>query len=78
MTFHSKRGRTKRCRLCMDKVNAVDFKDTHLLRNFTDESGKIIPRKATRLCAKHQRMVAKAVKAARNIALMPYVNDYIK
>ncbi len=78
MTFHSKKGRTRRCRLCLDKIKIVDYKDTQMLRFFTDEQGKIIPRKGTRLCAKHQRMVAKAIKAARNIALMPYVNDFIK
>ncbi len=84
MTYRSRKpreahsGHGRKCRLCVEKVKAIDYKDTNLLRNFIDEQGKIVPRKATRHCAKHQRMVAKAIKAARNIALMPYVNDYIK
>ena len=76
MTFHSRKRR--KCRLCVDQVESVDYKDTNLLKHYMDTQGKIMPRKATKLCAKHQRMVAKAIKQARNISLLPYVNDYIK
>ncbi len=77
MTFLSK-PRTRKCKLCLEHVKSIDYKDTKLLKYYINDRGKILPRKVTGLCAKHQRMVAKAIKAARNIALLPYVNDYIK
>ena len=52
---------------------AIDFTDKELLSKFMTESGKILPRKRTRLCAKHQRQVKKAVKRARNLGLLPFV-----
>ena len=67
------RRRRKMCRLCDDKIERVDYKDIELLRTFTTERGKIIPRRISGNCAKHQRQVAVAVIRARNIALMPFI-----
>ena len=72
------RGRMRRrkiCRFCVDKVDLIDFKDVRLLQNFIPERGKIIPRRITGNCAIHQRMLAEAIKRARNIALLPYAAD---
>ena len=66
------RRRRKVCRLCGDKVEGVSYKDIELLRTFTTEMGKIIPRRISGNCAKHQRQVTFAIKRARNIALMPF------
>ena len=73
--FYGNTGRRRRkmCRLCGDKVESVDYKDVDLLRTFTTERGKIIPRRISGNCAKHQRQITAAVKRARNIALMPFV-----
>ena len=65
--------RRKVCRLCVNKINSVDYKDVDLLRKFVTDRGKILPRRMTGTCAKHQRIVAAAVKRARTIALLPYV-----
>jgi len=67
------RRRRKMCRLRGDKVESVDYKDVDLLRTFTTERGKIIPRRISGNCAKHQRQITAAVKRSRNIALMPFV-----
>ncbi|MBD3183565.1 30S ribosomal protein S18 [Candidatus Poribacteria bacterium] len=67
------RKRRKMCRLCGDKVERVDYKDIELLRSFTTERGKIIPRRISGNCAKHQRQVTVAIKRARNIALLPFI-----
>ena len=60
------------CRLCGEKIVGVDFKDVGLLKTFTTERGKIIPRRISGNCAKHQRLITAAIKKARNIALMPF------
>lgn len=78
MAFPSKKVKTRRCKLCIDNVTAVNYKDKKALHDYVNDRGKILPRKATGLCAKHQRMVSKAVKTSRNIALLPYVNEYIR
>jgi small subunit ribosomal protein S18 len=65
----------KSCALCADKVLGLDFKDGSKLRRYLTEAGKIIPRRVTGSCAKHQRMVATAVKRAREAAIIPYVFD---
>ncbi|MDI6703772.1 MAG: 30S ribosomal protein S18 [bacterium] len=62
----------KVCRLCVDKVKEIDYKDVGRLRKFISDRGKIMPRRVNRNCTKHQRMVAKAIKRARNIALLPF------
>jgi len=67
-----RRGRRKRCRLCMEKVKFVDYKDVATLRNFMTERGKILARRVSGNCAKHQRQITSAVKRSRNIALLPF------
>ncbi|MFY1825234.1 30S ribosomal protein S18 [Myxococcus fulvus] len=65
-------GRKKVCRFCAEKDASVDFKDQATLKYFVTERGKIIPRRISGNCAKHQREVAIAIKRARGIALLPY------
>jgi small subunit ribosomal protein S18 len=65
-------GRKKVCRFCAEKIKLVDFKDQNTLKYFVTERGKIIPRRISGNCAKHQRQVALAIKRARNVALVPY------
>jgi len=66
--------RRKVCRLCVGKINSVDYKDVDMLRKFVTERGKIMPRRMTGTCAKHQRIISAAVKRARMVALLPYVS----
>ncbi|ATB41431.1 30S ribosomal protein S18 [Cystobacter fuscus] len=65
-------GRKKVCRFCAEKNAQVDFKDQATLKYFVTERGKIIPRRISGNCAKHQREVATAIKRARGLALLPY------
>jgi len=65
----------KFCAFCVDKVDTVDYKNTARLRRHVSDRAKILPRRVTGTCAKHQRMVAVAVKRAREIALLPFVAD---
>ena len=67
--------RRRVCRFCIDKVDLIDFKDVRLLQNYLPERGKILPRRISGTCATHQRMLAEAIKRARNIALLPYTTD---
>ena len=66
--------RKKVCRFCANKAK-IDYKDADALRRFMTERGKILPRRITGTCAKHQREVAKAIKRARAICLLPYVTE---
>lgn len=70
-----KKARKKVCHFCADRVEAIDYKDVARLRKFVSERAKILPRRATGTCAKHQRELTIAIKRARQIALLPYVND---
>ena len=65
--------RKKICRPCAQKVTSVDYKNVDFLRRYVTERGKILPRRITGNCAKHQRMLAKAIKRARMAALLPFV-----
>ena len=65
-------GRRKVCRFCADKALKVDYKDQQALKYFLTERGKIIPRRISGNCAKHQREVATGVKRARMLAILPY------
>jgi small subunit ribosomal protein S18 len=65
--------RRKVCRFCADRGLVIDYKEPRTLRNFTTERGKIIPRRISGACAKHQRKITLAIKRARMIALLPYV-----
>src|SRR4026209_3016487 len=67
--------RRRVCRFCIDKVDLIDFKDVRLLQNYLPERGKILPRRISGTCATHQRMLAEAIKRARNISLLPYTTD---
>lgn len=71
--FRGARGRRKICYFCAEKKIA-DYKDIELLNRFISEQGKILPRRVTGNCAKHQRSLAVAIKRAREVALLPYVN----
>lgn len=64
--------RPKVCKFCCDANLIIDYKDTVVLKNYVTERGKIIPRRITGNCAKHQRSLTKAIKRGRNVALMPY------
>jgi small subunit ribosomal protein S18 len=66
-------GRRKICKFCADKVDLVDYKDVRRLRSFVSERGKIIPRRISGSCARHQRQLTHAIKRARTIALLPYL-----
>jgi len=64
--------RVKVCQFCSDKNLKIDYKDANLLKRYIDDTGKIRPRRQTGACAKHQRAVAKAIKNARHVALLPF------
>ena len=70
-----RKPRRKVCQFCVEKVQCIDYKDVTRLRRFTSERGKILPRRMTGTCAKHQRQLSTAIKRARVIALMPYVSE---
>ena len=74
MTFH----RRKICRFCADSNLAIDYKDFKTLRLFTSERGKIIPRRISGNCAKHQRKLTVAIKRAKNIALLPFTTATVR
>ncbi len=59
----------------MDRVSLIDYKDVRRLRTFVSERGKIIPRRISGSCARHQRQLSKAIKRARTMALVPYVGE---
>ena len=65
--------RRKACKFCSDRVQAIDFRDSSRLIKLTSERGKILPRRISGTCARHQRGLARAVKRARSISLMPYL-----
>ena len=69
------RRRKKVCIFCADKVDFIDYKDSAKLRKFISERGKILPRRISGTCAKHQRELNTAIKRARQVALLPYVTD---
>jgi small subunit ribosomal protein S18 len=73
-----KMARRKPCWFCEQGYLLVDYKDDQLLRKFMTERGKISPRRNTGTCAKHQRLLAAAVKRARHIALVPFVREYYR
>jgi small subunit ribosomal protein S18 len=64
--------RKKVCKFCVEKIEAINYKDVRLLAQFVAESGKIVPRRLTGVCTPHQRRLSSAIKQARNIALLPF------
>ena len=67
--------RRKVCQFCVDKVQDIDYKDVTRLRKCISERSKILPRRTTGVCARHQKRLMTAIKRARQIALLPYVTD---
>ncbi|MBO0911201.1 MAG: 30S ribosomal protein S18 [Acidobacteria bacterium] len=64
--------RKKVCKFCVEKIDAINYKDVRLLAQFVAESGKIVPRRLSGVCTPHQRRLSSAIKQARNIALLPF------
>ena len=75
--MQKRRGRRKKrvCQFCVDKLSSIDYKDIPKLRKFVSERGKILPRRVTGNCAKHQRAMTMNVKRARHMALMVYTAE---
>lgn len=71
----NRKPRRKVCQFCIDKVEFIDYKDVAKLRRFVSERAKILPRRITGTCAKHQRELTVAIKRARHIALIPYTTE---
>jgi small subunit ribosomal protein S18 len=71
----SSQRKKKVCQFCADKNLVIDYKDVETLQKFTTERGKILPKRVTGTCAIHQREIARAIKRARIVSLMPYVKD---
>jgi len=69
------RRKKKVCQFCQDKIEHIDYKDVARLRKLTTERAKILPRRISGTCAKHQRQLTVAIKRARFMALMPYISD---
>ncbi len=68
-------SRVKECQFCHNKDLVIDYKNVELLRHYVDDTGKIRSRRQTGACAKHQREIAKAIKNARHIALLPFTGE---
>jgi small subunit ribosomal protein S18 len=68
--------RKKVCKFCTEKIDAVSYRDVRLLQQFVAERGKIVPRRLTGVCTTHQRRLTRAIKQARNIALLPFAARY--
>ena len=71
----NRRPRRKVCSFCVDKVDEIDYKDVAKLRKFITERGKILPRRISGNCAKHQRQLTIAIKRARTVALLPFTAE---
>ncbi len=67
-----RRPRKKVCTFCVEHIDEIDYKDVEKLKRFVSDKGKILPRRVTGTCAKHQRKVTEAIKRARTIALLPF------
>ena len=70
-----RRGRKKVCAFCVEKATEIDYKDVPKLKKYITESGKILPRRISGACAKHQRTLTEAIKRSRNIALLPFTTE---
>lgn len=71
----ARRPKRKVCLFCVDKIEHIDYKDVARLRRYMSERGKIVPRRISGNCAKHQRQLTTAIKRARIIALLPFVAE---
>ena len=70
-----RKAKRKVCSFCIDKAKSIDYKDINKIRKYVTERGKILPRRMSRNCAKHQRQLTEAIKRARNIALLPFTTE---
>ncbi len=70
--WRGRRPKRKNCMFCVEKARQIDFKDSLRLRRFVTDRGKILPRRVSGNCAKHQRLLAVAIKRSRELALLPY------
>lgn len=70
-----KKAKKKVCNFCVDGIKSVDYKEVGKLRRFITERGKILPRRITGNCARHQRQLTRAIKRARHVALLPFTAD---
>jgi small subunit ribosomal protein S18 len=68
--------RKKVCKFCTEKIDAIPYRDVRLLQQFVAERGKIVPRRLTGVCTTHQRRLTRAIKQARNIALLPFATHH--
>ncbi|MGQ0568758.1 MAG: 30S ribosomal protein S18 [Armatimonadota bacterium] len=73
--WRGRRPKRKNCAFCVEKVKEIDFKDSLRIRRFVTDRGKILPRRVSGNCAKHQRLLAVAIKRARELALLPYTGE---
>jgi small subunit ribosomal protein S18 len=74
-SFGFKRIRRKKCRMCTDDMVQIDYKNTDFLRNYITERGKMIPRRITGACAKHQRVITRAIKKGRESGFLPFIAE---
>ena len=70
-----RRSKRKVCAFCVEKAESIDYKDVSKIRKYVTERGKILPRRISGTCAKHQRQVTESIKRARNIALLPFTTE---
>ena len=68
--------RKKVCKFCTEKIDAIPYRDVRMLQQFVAERGKIVPRRLTGVCTTHQRRLTRAIKQARNIALLPFATQH--
>ena len=70
-----RRAKKKVCSFCIDKATSIDYKEVSKIKKFVSERGKILPRRISGCCAKHQRQLTQSIKRARHVALLPYTTD---
>ena len=78
MIYDLEKRRKRTCRFCDEKLKVIDYKDERLLRRYVNDRGKIIPKRITGVCARHQRELTQAIKRARHLALLPFTAETIK
>lgn len=76
--MNSRGSRVKICRFCEDKDLSIDYKDERMLKRFVTERGKIIPRRMSGTCSRHQRTLTRAIKLSRQIALLPFAAETVR
>lgn len=76
--MNERKIRPKICRFCENREHYIDYKDDRKLRRYVTERGKIIPRRMSGTCAKHQRMLTRAIRRARHLAILPYAAEVFR